>query len=71
MAETNLWQRLKQRKLGQRALAYLAGAWVLLQLLSLIVESIRKVHTVPKKRARGRCTRRSRRLRTPSSMPSD
>ncbi len=33
---TDLLQRLRERKLGQWALAYLAGAWVLLQALDLI-----------------------------------
>jgi TolB-like protein/Tfp pilus assembly protein PilF len=33
---TDLLQRLRERKLGQWALAYLAGAWVLLQGLDLI-----------------------------------
>ena len=32
----DLWQRLRQRKLVQWALAYLAAAWVLLQVLDLV-----------------------------------
>jgi TolB-like protein len=36
---TDLWQRLGQRKLVQWAIAYLAGAWVLLQVLGLAAES--------------------------------
>lgn len=36
---TNLWQRLKQRKLVQWAVAYLAGAWALLQVLDLAADS--------------------------------
>ena len=36
---TGIWQRLKQRKLVQWALAYLAGAWVLLQVLGLAADS--------------------------------
>jgi hypothetical protein len=36
---TALWQRLKQRKLVQWALAYVAGAWALLQMLDLAAES--------------------------------
>ena len=36
---TGFWRRLRQRKLVQWALAYLAGAWVLLQVLGLAVES--------------------------------
>lgn len=38
MADT-VWQRLRQRKLVQWALAYLAGAWVLLQVLGLAADS--------------------------------
>jgi len=37
MAE--LWQRLRQRKMAQWALAYIAGAWVLLQALGLAADS--------------------------------
>lgn len=33
-----LLERLKQRKLGQWSLAYLAGAWLLLQVLSLLAQ---------------------------------
>ncbi|MGA8278789.1 MAG: tetratricopeptide repeat protein [Rhodanobacteraceae bacterium] len=36
---TDLWRRLKQRKLVQWALAYLAGAWALLQVLDLAAGS--------------------------------
>ncbi len=39
MPETDLWQRLKQRKLVQWALAYLAGAWVVLQGLDLLAQA--------------------------------
>jgi TolB-like protein/Tfp pilus assembly protein PilF len=35
----DLLQRLRERKLGQWALAYLTGAWVVLQVLGLAVES--------------------------------
>jgi TolB-like protein/Tfp pilus assembly protein PilF len=38
MANT-VWERLRQRKLVQWALAYLAGAWVLLQVLGLAADS--------------------------------
>lgn len=38
-AMTDLWQRFGQRKVVQWALAYLAGAWVLLQVLGLAGES--------------------------------
>lgn len=34
-----LWERLRERKLVQWALAYLAGAWLLLQVLALLAES--------------------------------
>ena len=36
---TSLWQQLKQRKLVQWALAYLAAVWVLLQVISLAADS--------------------------------
>ncbi len=36
---TDLLQRLRERKLGQWALAYLTGAWVVLQVLGLAAES--------------------------------
>ena len=36
---TDLLQRLRERKLGQWALAYLTGGWVLLQVLGLAAES--------------------------------
>ena len=36
---TDLWQRLKQRKLVQWAVAYLASAWALLQVLDLAASS--------------------------------
>ncbi|MGA9422157.1 MAG: hypothetical protein WBW61_07315 [Rhodanobacteraceae bacterium] len=36
---TDLWRHLKQRKLVQWALAYLAGAWALLQVLDLAAGS--------------------------------
>ena len=36
---SDFWERLKQRKLVQWALAYLAGAWVSLQALGLAVDS--------------------------------
>jgi len=35
----NLWQKLQQRKMAQWAVAYLAGAWVVLQVLELAVDS--------------------------------
>ncbi|MEZ5519929.1 MAG: hypothetical protein R3F08_00410 [Dokdonella sp.] len=35
----DLWQRLRQRKLVQWAVAYLAGAWALLQVLDLVAAS--------------------------------
>ena len=38
MAEgaVGVWQRLRQRKLVQWALAYLAGAWAVLEVLDLV-----------------------------------
>ncbi|HEV2608129.1 MAG TPA: hypothetical protein VGT79_09115 [Xanthomonadaceae bacterium] len=36
---TDLLQRLRERKLGQWALAYLTGGWVVLQVLGLAAES--------------------------------
>ena len=36
---SDFWERLKQRKLVQWALAYLAGAWALLQVLGLAADS--------------------------------
>ncbi|MGB0133430.1 tetratricopeptide repeat protein [Dokdonella sp.] len=36
---TDFWQRLQQRKLVQWAMAYLAAAWVLLQVLDLAADS--------------------------------
>ncbi|MGH8115062.1 MAG: hypothetical protein ACREPS_08435, partial [Rhodanobacteraceae bacterium] len=35
---TNLWQRLKQRKLVQWAIAYVASAWAVLQVLDLVAQ---------------------------------
>jgi TolB-like protein/Tfp pilus assembly protein PilF len=34
-----LWERLRERKLVQWALAYLAGSWILLQVLALLADS--------------------------------
>jgi hypothetical protein len=36
---SEFWQRLKQRKLVQWAVAYLAGAWALLQVFDLAADS--------------------------------
>ena len=33
-----VWQRIRQRKLVQWGLAYLAGAWLILQVLSLLAQ---------------------------------
>jgi hypothetical protein len=35
----SFWQQLRTRKIVQWALAYLAGAWLVLQLLSLLAQS--------------------------------
>jgi serine/threonine-protein kinase len=43
---TELWQRLKQRKLVQWAIAYLAAAWALLQALGLAADSYDWPHGV-------------------------
>ena len=43
---TDLWQRLKQHKLVQWALAYLAAGWALLQALGLAVDSYEWPHDV-------------------------
>ena len=43
---SDLWTRLKQRKLVQWALAYVAGAWALLQVLDLAVQSYGWTHRV-------------------------
>ena len=42
----DLWQRLKQRKLVQWALAYIAAAWALLQALGLVADSYDWPHDV-------------------------
>ena len=34
----SLWERLRTRKIAQWALAYLAGAWLLLQVLDLLAQ---------------------------------
>ncbi len=36
----DLWVRLKERKLVQWALAYLAGAWVLLQVADVLADAL-------------------------------
>ena len=43
---TDLWTRLKQRKLVQWALAYVAGAWALLQVLDLAAQNYAWPHVV-------------------------
>ncbi len=43
---TELWDRLRQRKLVQWALAYLAGAWAVLQVLDLAADSYHWPDTV-------------------------
>ena len=40
MADLSFLQRLKERKLGQWTLAYLAGAFVVLQLLDALDEPL-------------------------------
>ena len=43
---TDFWQRLKQRKLVQWTLAYVAGAWALLQVLDLAAQNYTWPHLV-------------------------
>ncbi len=46
MSETSLLQRMKERKLVQWALAYLCGAWVLVEATNLVVEQFSWPQTV-------------------------
>ncbi len=46
MAGTDLLSRMKQRKLWQWSLAYVAGAWLLLQIVDLLTQNLELSHTL-------------------------